>query len=290
MITMYNGELVIKPTKFPDGTQLMFDVQIRDGVQDITWRYHDDEELVRLYYLVNHIRDVFKERGVKRSPKITLTMPYVPNARMDRVHNDKEVFTLKHFAKMINSMKFSKVTVFDPHSDATVKMIKNVEVISADKTINSVINGVNFVDKIGCVYFPDSGAMSRYVEEVKGAEVIAYGENNIPITYGQKERDFETGKILGLNVWGQVDYIKGNNILIIDDIVSFGGTMYYSTKKLKELGAKDIYIYCSHLEDSAFDENDGKIGKLLTAGVVRKVYTTNSIDREVVNSSIVEVN
>ena len=53
----------------------------------------------------------------------------------------------------------------------------------------------------------------------------------------------ETGKILSLDVVGSTELIKGSNILIVDDICSKGGTFYFSAKKLKELGAKNIYLY-----------------------------------------------
>ena len=37
---------------------------------------------------------------------------------------------------------------------------------------------------------------------------------------------------------------------MIDDIISYGGTMYYSAKKLKELGVGKIYAYATHVENS----------------------------------------
>lgn len=65
--------------------------------------------------------------------------------------------------------------------------------------------------------------------------------------------------------------ISGNNILIIDDISSRGGTFYHSAKKLKELGANKIYLYVSHCEETILD------GEVFTSGLIEKVFTTDSI-------------
>lgn len=70
---------------------------------------------------------------------------------------------------------------------------------------------------------------------------------------------------------GMTDIIQNSNVLIIDDICSKGGTFYHSAKKLKELGAKNIYLYISHCENTILQ------GDLLTSGLIERVFTTDSI-------------
>ena len=60
-------------------------------------------------------------------------------------------------------------------------------------------------------------------------------------------------------------------ILIVDDICSRGGTFYHSAKKLKELGAKEIYLYISHCENTILE------GEVLSSGLIEKVFTTDSL-------------
>ena len=67
------------------------------------------------------------------------------------------------------------------------------------------------------------------------------------------KRDRATGQIKGIDVGGDVDNIAGKNILIVDDICSKGGTFYFSAKKLKELGAKNIYLHITHCENTIFE-------------------------------------
>ena len=97
------------------------------------------------------------------------------------------------------------------------------------------------------------------------------GMTDMRYVFGLKRRDWETGKIEGLDVIGDAEMIVGKTILIVDDICSRGGTFYHSAKKLKELGADKIYLFVTHCENTILT------GDLLSSGLVEKVFTTNSI-------------
>lgn len=247
---------------FPDGTLLIKDkVSIdfhiyREAL--IIWHFENNEELVALIYLVNHLRS----HGVQT---IDLRMPYIPNARQDRVKNDEDVFTLKYFAEIINGLNFNSVEVLDPHSSVSEALINNIVVKSSNKYIDQAIYDVYKIHGGAeaepiMAFYPDEGAMKRYSDMI-----------GMKYAFGIKKREWRTGKILGLDVAGDIDYIKDRNIVIVDDICSRGGTFYHSAKKLKELGAKNIYLYVTHCENTILE------GELLTSGLIEKVYTTNSI-------------
>ena len=61
------------------------------------------------------------------------------------------------------------------------------------------------------------------------------------------------------------------DVLIVDDICSKGGTFYHSAKKLKELGADNIYLYITHCENSILE------GELINSGLIKEIYTTDTI-------------
>ena len=113
------------------------------------------------------------------------------------------------------------------------------------------------------MFYPDEGACKRYS-----------GMFRLPYAFGIKNRDWKTGDIKGLDVSGMTDCIRDKNNLNIDDISSRGGTYYFSAKKLKELGAKEIYLYISHCENTILK------GDVLTSGLIKKVFTTHSIFTE----------
>lgn len=237
---------------FPDGTLLIKQDLNHDLYNDganIQWNFENNEELVALVFITNHLR----ENGIE---DIYLYMPYVPNARQDRVKYSEDVFTLKYFAKVINSLQFNSVSIVDPHSNVSEALFDRVIVNQATYEIEWAKHKC----KPDLIFYPDEGAMKRY---------SSYAE--MPYVFGIKKRDWKTGEIKGLDVCGDVEQIKGKDILIIDDICSKGGTFYHSAKKLKELGAKDVYLYVSHCENTIFQ------GELLKTDLIKTIYTTNSI-------------
>ena len=247
MITLDGNKIEVG--KFPDGTILMK----RDGSpldfmrygfftphSQIVWQFENNEEMIVLMYLVKHLNSC----GIK---DIMLIMPYIPNARQDRVKSEEDVFTLKYFAEFINSLGFSSVTVLDPHSYVSEALIDNIRVQNPKYYINNTIDMINFIEPINSenrlmAFYPDEGAMKRYS-----------GLLDMPYAFGM------------------TDIICDSNVLIIDDICSRGGTFYHSAKKLKELGAKNIYLYVSHCENTILQ------GDLLTSGLIERVFTTDSI-------------
>lgn len=258
---------VIKIERFPDGTPkinidpAMIEEREYDHSNWITidWLYESDEELFYLFLIKKHLEKSFV------NVHYGLNLPYIPNARMDRVKNQDEVFTLKYFCDFINSLNFDVVWVLDPHSYVSEALVNDVEVGRPDGYILTAIKSMcanypEITKEDWMLFYPDEGAMKRY-------------STNLPYKYafGIKKRDWSTGKIEGLDVAGCTDEIKDKVILIVDDICSRGGTFYHSAKKLKELGAKAVYLYITHCENTILE------GELLTSGLIEKVYTTNSI-------------
>ncbi len=249
-----NGQEIIQGS-FPDGTLLVkYSPEKDKSAAEISWYYENDRELVSLIYLTKHLNS----HGIGR---ISLFMPYISNARQDRVKTDEDVFTLKYFADIINSLGFERVTVLDPHSVVSEALIDRINILSPRDNVLKVIGAVKATDgEEPFMFYPDEGASKRYSGMVE-----------LPYAFGIKKRDWKTGKILGLDVSGNTDDIKGKSILIVDDICSSGGTFLHSAKKLKELGAGNIYLYVSHCEKSILD------GALIDSGLIKRIFTTDSI-------------
>ena len=253
MIKVNNVE--VKVESFPDGTPLFrLDDKIKNNEQiTVTWLFDSMIELFTLQCIVDFYKGC----------SLVLEMPYIPNARMDRIKNPDEVFTLKSFAKVLNSMNFKKIIVDNAHSDVSLALIDNIQ----DNGLETIKNFLTSHSGFETIMFPDSGACKRY-------STLDIVRDNYDIVVGEKTRDWRSGKILGLEIKGNSEAIKDKNILIIDDICSKGGTFKYSAIELKKLGAKNIFLYISHCEN-VIDIED-----LKEAGIT-KVFTTNSIYRGV---------
>lgn len=253
------GEISIPWGKnmFPDHSLLlkldpdkMFDNR---GAIKVQWLYEGDDELFTLICVKRHIDRHFSTR------EVVLEMPYIPHARMDRVKADEDVFTLKYFCEIINSLNFKIVWVRDAHSNVSLALLNNV----VDEGIYNYVHKAIIASNAEALYFPDEGAMKRY-------KSIA-DEKKMPYAFGIKDRDWATGKLKGTIVMNE-EAIVGKDVLIIDDICSRGGTFFYAAKALKAAGAKSVSLYVTHCEETI------TLGELAASdGLVDHVYTTESI-------------
>lgn len=246
-------------TAFPDGTtSFRFDAGDRMRY-NICWMYDGDHECILLWYLTKHIKSV-----ADKNAQVSLIMPYIPNARMDRVKAKDEVFTLKWFAEFINSLHFDSVSALDPHSNVSAALFdrftaRDVKCFVTDKVLPDIRTNFGKDNIILC--YPDEGAAKRYSSQIEGEYVFCI-----------KHRDWRTGKIQGLELVG-ADKVNGQTVLIVDDICSRGGTFTYTAKALKEAGAADIFLYVTHCENTIRD------GSVLTDGLISHVFTSDSIFR-----------
>lgn len=246
----------IKQGQFPDHTLLMkFDPNSDEfscdrGSMKVEWLYENDAELFALICVKKHLDRHFT------NPHVVLIMPYIPHARMDRVKSDEDVFTLKYFCEVINSLKFDVVWVRDAHSNVSLALLDNV----IEEPIRAYVKHAILDSKADALFFPDEGAMKRYSSEF-----------NMPYAFGMKKRDWATGQILGLDIIN-AENVKDKNILIVDDICSKGGTFFHSAKALKAAGAKSVSLYVTHLEGTVV------LGEMAASdGLVDHIYTTESI-------------
>lgn len=239
---------------FPDGTMLLKQEPPLGKEAEIAWFYESDRETMALLYLARHLQ----AHGIE---SLQLYMPYIPNARQDRVKGNEDVFTLKYFAQLINDLGFKTVRVLDPHSVVSEALFHGIEIQSPKPLIEEVIKEIEKQEGAQpFLFYPDEGAGKRYS-----------GMISLPYGFGIKKRDWETGCILGLDLSCDEKMIAGKNILIVDDICSRGGTFYHAAKRLKELQVNHIYLYVSHCENTILE------GDLPQSGLIQKVYTTNSI-------------
>lgn len=250
---------IVKITRFPDNT-FKFDIdksKVRSW-NKIQWNFESMEELFILIGLADKLKNT----------STSLFIPYLPNARMDKVQNQSEGFMLKYFVETLDNLGFDKILLLDAHSEVYKQFTKKTEWIgnSMDPLIKDLvlrscleIKEQNSHKDVTLVY-PDKGARARYTGVL--------GENKNLV--GVKVRNQSTGEIISFELLGE---IPDGPVLIVDDICSYGGTPYFTAKKLREKGySGKIYLYVTHAENSIFK------GKLLEEeSQISGIFTTNSI-------------
>lgn len=246
---LYNNRPVVFG-QFPNGEVNLHKFQIDPEIirHVVTLKYESDADLFHLL-LVRKALDV----------PATLRITYVPYSRMDR-DSDTYTFSLKVFTEFINAMNWERVVIYEPHSDVVTALLDRVQVVNVTSSplMQSKINVAFGTTTDYQVFYPDAGAQKRYAADFKDHEHLV----------GFKTRDFETGRILDSFVVGER---KSDNVVIVDDLCSKGGTFVRAAAILRELGFKRIILVVTHCENTSLQ------GDIFVSGLIEKVITTDSI-------------
>lgn len=192
----------------------------------------------------------------------TLILPYIPGARQDRANPTGDVgFMLQTVANLINSYKFERVLVADPHSVVALRKIKNSEEYPLSHIYELL--GTDY----DAVIAPDKGASMRasVASGVISREQFKETDTGKGIVFAEKHRDPATGKLSGF----AVDVEEGKHYLVVDDICDGGGTFVGLGEKIKEQGATaDLYV--TH---GIFSKGTSELKKFY-----QTIYTTDTRD------------
>ena len=252
-----NGELLVK-TDFINKLSM-------ERIK-VEFKWVNNEDILSLYFILNHIikRDISKY--------IDLYIYYLPFSRMDRSQNGS-CFTLDYIITLISNAlsKGSKVFIVEPHSDVSIKLfaandIKAERINFISPLMEQILKNNKQID---IICYPDKGARDRFKDD----------SLDKPVIYCEKVRDFDTGQIKGLELVGEIK--EGQNVLILDDLCSKGGTFYHTAKKLKDNGANNIYLGVCHMEQTV------KYGQILQEyknwdevdiSLINHIYCSNSMN------------
>ena len=188
---------------------------------------HANDNLMELLLCI----DALKRSSAKN---ITAVIPYFGYARQDRKVVPRTSISAKLVSNLITKAGADRVVTLDLHSG----QIQGFFDIPVDNLYATPIFARHIKKKIKtnnliCVA-PDVGGTAR---------ARALGKMlNIDLAIIDKRRP-KPGKSEVMNVIGKVN---NKTCIIVDDIIDSGGTIVNAAKALKNNGAKDVHVYCSH--------------------------------------------
>ena len=192
---------------------------------------------------------------------ICTVIPYMAYARQDRVFQDGEVISIELIAKLLEAAGNKRLITIDIHSALALSYFRiDVQNISSIPLLaNHAANNLKLNRTV--VVSPDAGGIERAYEFAKilGSDIIAL----------KKWRDRNSGEIffddkLECN-------IADRDVVLVDDIISSGGSIVKACQVLKKNKAGKIYAMCVHallVEDAA---------EKIRAEGVQEIISTNSI-------------
>lgn len=212
--------------KFPDGEiyiKLNGDVEGED-VFLINTQNNQNDSIVETIIMC----DALDDEGAK---SINLVFPYLAYARQDKKFNKGESISIRALAKLYSGICDSIFTI-NPH-EIHIESFFDVPFMYGD-AVPELAKYVQNKLENPVVLSPDKGA----IELAKTASQIL----NCEYDYLEKTRISPTEITISPK---NLD-VNNRDVLIVDDIISTGGTMATAISMLKEQGAKKVIASCVH--------------------------------------------
>lgn len=186
-----------------------------------------DSNLIRLFLLLDNAKRLGAER-------VIAVVPYLAYSRQDKIFLEGEAVSINTVIKLIEASGADCLYTFNIHS---IDIMKRFTIpaynLSAIPVLAEHLKRIGFSNAVSVA--PDKGAV-KLVEEADKVLNGGYG-------WLEKYRDRVTGEI---RMEAKEIDVKGKDAVVFDDIISTGGTMAEAVKILKELGARRVYVACTH--------------------------------------------
>lgn len=191
--------------------------------------------------------------------EITTVIPYFGYARQDRKAKPRQPITSKLVADLLTTAGVNRVVTVDLHA-AQIQGFFDIPVdeMQALPLLIKYFRKKKVQDL--CVVSPDHGGATR---ARKMSEAF-----DCPIAIIDKRRP----KPNVAEVMGIIGNVEGKNCILIDDMIDTAGTITAGVDMLKQKGAKDVYIACTHGVLS------GPAVERLSTCAAKEVVITNTIE------------
>jgi ribose-phosphate pyrophosphokinase len=210
-----------------------------------------DTNLLQALSIISQVRKI--------SSRTFAIIPYMGYARQDKQFLSGEVITMSIVAKMLQSAGAKKVIVVDIHSNTALNHFNiPTENVSAMPELANYFKKLNLKNPL--VVSPDMGGSSR---SKKFASLL-----KTDFIVLKKHRDRKTGRV---NIQTTKVDVQGKDLILVDDIISTGGSIIKAAQFLKKQKCKRVFVACTH--GLLVEDAEKKIRK---AGVSR-IISTNTI-------------
>jgi ribose-phosphate pyrophosphokinase len=263
LISKELGEILcpLETRKFPDGERY---IRIGGNVDSSavviqSTGYPQDQNLIELFLIIKTLKSLEVE-------DIKVIIPYFGYGRQEKRFKTGEAISAQVIADLLEASGASEIFSINLHEDGLCDLF-NIPAhnLSAMPLIAEYI-GENFNDPI--IVAPDKGALG-FASEI--AEILGCECDHLEKTRLSPEKVETKPK--------NID-IKEREAVIIDDIISTGGTIVNASHILRQHGANKVIVSCVHpvlVEDALL--------KIFASGV-DEVIATDTLQSDVSSISV----
>ncbi len=249
-----DGEMKVRPLVVPRGRDV-FVIDSLNGADGLS----PNDKLCRLAFFAGALADA----GAAR---VTAVVPYLCYARKDRRTKRHDPVTTRYVAQMLEAVGIAGVVVLEVHN---VAAFENAFRCSTESLDADAVFAAHFRDLLGdtpaAVLSPDPGGVKR----AERFRLVLQETLARPVATGLMEKHRSGGKVTGDVFAGDV---AGRAVIVVDDLISTGGTMARAAAACRAHGAAKVYLAASHglLAKGA--------GAVLHAAPVDRIVVTDSVE------------
>lgn len=222
-----DGEHKVRPLDAVDGADVYVIQSLHAGPSESA-----NDKLCRLLFFIGALKDA----GAAR---ITAMVPYLCYARKDRRTKPNDPVTTRYVASLFEAVGTDCIVTFEVHNPVAFENAFRCRTVTLSGT-------PLFVDYIRglkhgtfSVVSPDTGGAKR-AELFREALEAALGR---PVGKGFADKHRSAGVVSGELFVGDV---AGSTALIIDDLISTGGTLLRAARAARKAGAREVIALVTH--------------------------------------------
>jgi ribose-phosphate pyrophosphokinase len=226
--TFTDGEHEVRPEVNVRGRDAFV---VQSLYADDDWSVND--KLCRLLFMLGALRDASAER-------VTAVIPYLCYQRKDRKTRPRGPVTTRYVSGMFEAVGIDRVLTMDVHSLAA---LQNAFSARTEHLEGHPLFVHRLKDMVGdaevAVVSPDEGGVKRAGKFAEGLSAVLGRE--VPTAFVEKMRkdDGVTGGAL-------VGSVEDCVAIVVDDLISTGGTMTQAITSCAAGGARSVYAVATH--------------------------------------------
>jgi ribose-phosphate pyrophosphokinase len=191
-----------------------------------------NDKLCRLLFFIGALKDA----GAAR---VTAVVPYLCYARKDRRTKPNDPVTTRYVAGMFEAVGTDVVVTLEVHNPVAFENAFRCRTVALTGTPLFVEHARRLEDENLCVVSPDTGGAKRaelFRETLETARGCPVGK-----AFADKHRS--AGVVSGDLFVGDV---AGSTALVIDDLISTGGTLLRAASGARKAGARRVMALVTH--------------------------------------------
>ncbi len=256
---------LIKPVvkRFPDGefyVRIEAELEGEHVVVVQSTCSPQNDNLIELCFLIGTARDL----GAKR---VTAFVPYLAYARQDKRFKPGEAVSASTICRLIEAAGATDFVTVDVHHD---EVMRNFSIpaysLTAMPLLGRYLNKLELRDPV--VLGADKGSIDR--------------AKRVSLEMGAEHDHLEKKRISPRNVVVEPKRLNvlDRDVVIVDDIISTGGTIIEAVRMLKRQKARRIYAACTH------PVLVGKALRRIKIAGIKNIISTDTIEHPVSRVSV----